>query len=297
MKITLIIYGISWLILLCVFLYSKFKQKDSDLYQNNEWYLYPIIVAFAPLVVLIMPYILVDGFIKDRKDRKRNAENEERQRLKEERKRSALEAYEDAIDKSGNVATDEYLEVASILYHKIEKQSYDSLMSALNKLSLPANCKLEVETAKETGIGDKSRLYIDRAGTYDTKIWNYIKVDDSPMAAWQAYLLHSAWHSLPMFWHGLYDRHSYIFSANDCLNIEFMREEHSNQIKKRLMDIDVSPEVVKVDNKYYITVCYWSDWGGLMRELVEITITGNMVSEIFEVDTYVLIPYDCGICF
>ena len=36
MKITLIIYGISWLILLCIFLYSKFKQMDTDSFNRNE---------------------------------------------------------------------------------------------------------------------------------------------------------------------------------------------------------------------------------------------------------------------
>lgn len=76
-----------------------------------------------------------------------------------------------------------------------------------------------------------------------------------------------------------------------------MREEHSYPIKKRLMAIDLSPEVVKKNNKYYISVCYWSDWGGLKRELLEITIIENKVSDIFEVDTEVLMPYNCGILF
>ena len=57
------------------------------------------------------------------------------------------------------------------------------------------------------------------------------------------------------------------------------------------------PEVVKKNNKYYISVCYWSDWGGLKRELLEITIIENKVSDIFEVDTEVLMPYNCGILF
>lgn len=48
------------------------------------------------------------------------------------------------------------------------------------------------------------------------------------------------------------------------------------------MAIDLSPEVVKKDNKYYISVCYWSDWGGLKRELLEITIIENKVSDILK---------------
>jgi hypothetical protein len=297
MKITLIVYGISWLILLCIFLYSKFKQKGTDLFNRNEWYLYLIIIAFAPLCFLLIPYLLIEDCVRDRKARKQNIENEKKKKIAEERKRIALETYKKVIDEFGNLVTEDYLKVASALYQKIEKQSFDSLMSAFNKLSLPANCKLEVELAKEIGIGDKSKLYIDQDGVYDTKIWDYIKVDNSPMGAWQVFLLHSAWHLLPMFWHGGYDIRTYIYSANDCHNMKFMREEHSYPIKKRLMAIDLSPEVVKKDNKYYVSVCYWSDWGGLKRELLEITIIENKVSDIFEVDTEVLMPYDCGIRF
>lgn len=220
-----------------------------------------------------------------------------RKKIAEERKRIALETYKNAFNESGNVATGDYLNVASILYQKIEKELYNNLMPVLDKLSLPNNCKLEIELAKEIGIGDKSKLYIDQNGIYDTKIWEYIIVEDSPMGAWQAFLLHSAWRLLPMFWHGGYDRRTYIYSTNDCHNMKFMREEHSYPIKKHLMAIDLSPEVVKKSNKYYISVCYWSDWGGLKRELLEITIIENKVSDIFEVDTEVLMPYNCGILF
>lgn len=76
-----------------------------------------------------------------------------------------------------------------------------------------------------------------------------------------------------------------------------MREEHSDKIKERLIDIDYDPEVIKDANKYYTSVCYWSDWGGLKRELLEITIIGDKVSDIFEVKTDVWLPYDCRVRF
>ena len=82
MKITLIIYGISWLILLCIFLYSKVKQKDTDLFNRNEWYLYLIIIAFAPLCILLIPYLLIEDCVKDRKARKQNVENEKKKKIR-----------------------------------------------------------------------------------------------------------------------------------------------------------------------------------------------------------------------
>ena len=102
MKITLIIYGISWLILLCIFLYSKFKQMDTDSFNRNEWYLYLIIIVFAPFCILLVPYLLIKDCVKDRKARKQNMENEKKKKMAEERKRIALEIYKKAIDESGN---------------------------------------------------------------------------------------------------------------------------------------------------------------------------------------------------
>lgn len=48
---------------------------------------------------------------------------------------------------------------------------------------------------------------------------------------------------------------------------------------------------------YYITCCYWSDWGGLIKELIEIKIENNKVTSIFNVDKTLLFEYDCGIMF
>ena len=87
MKITLIVYGISWLILLCIFLYSKVKQKDTDLFNRNEWYLYLIIIAFAPLCILLIPYLLIEDCVKDRKARKQNIENEKKKKIAEGKKK------------------------------------------------------------------------------------------------------------------------------------------------------------------------------------------------------------------
>lgn len=133
--------------------------------------------------------------------------------MAEERKRIALEIYKKAIDESGNVATEDYLNIAHSLYYKIEKKLDSNLLSILDKLSLPDNCKLEIELAKEIGIGDKSKLYIDQDGIYDTKIWEYIKVDDSPMGAWQAFC------SIP---HGVY----YLcFGMEDMIDVHiFIRQ-------------------------------------------------------------------------
>ena len=57
MKIVLIVYGISWLILMAVYIASLFNKRKNVFSEKEPWYLYAIIIAVAPLVVLLIPYL------------------------------------------------------------------------------------------------------------------------------------------------------------------------------------------------------------------------------------------------
>jgi hypothetical protein len=125
-----------------------------------------------------------------------------------------------------------------------------------------------------------------------------MSVENSHDGAWQAYLIHFLWHILPTFWHGGYDSRTYLFSKDDLRTLKTI-EEKDQGVVAYLEDFDLTPEIVKstLNDKYYITCCYWSDWGGLIRELVEITIDDNKVVDFFNVQEKVEFEYDCGIKF
>ena len=93
MEIALVIYGVSWIILLLVFLYAKFKSDNSI--EKEPWYLYALIIALAPLVVfLLIPYLLVDGGIKDRNQMNKNKEWEAKKKnRKSPSRRSKFRIY------------------------------------------------------------------------------------------------------------------------------------------------------------------------------------------------------------
>ena len=168
------------------------------------------------------------------------------------------------------------------------------MIGCLNNLSLPTSTYLNVRRCCNVGIGDRSHLYISEGNICDYSIWDHIVVEDSHMGAWQTYLLYSVWRTLPFFWHGLYDKRSYIYSENDIARIEFI----TNEVPKAAMSIqefNIIPEVIKKYSKYYVSCCYWNNWTGLNREVVEITIENNMVKEIEVIETYNLIKYHCGI--
>ena len=118
------------------------------------------------------------------------------------------------------------------------------------------------------------------------------------MGIWQAYLLYKAHHTLPCFWHGGYNVWSWIYSTNDFDSIDFIRNEDrylAHELKQR--NPDITPKVIKDGNKYYVTCCYWNDWGGLKRELVEITCHDGKIAEFNDVTNETLFEYDCGIRF
>lgn len=58
MKITLIIYCISWAVLIIAFIVFKKKDRISS---DTQWFLYAIMLGIAPLVVLFMPLSIYQG--------------------------------------------------------------------------------------------------------------------------------------------------------------------------------------------------------------------------------------------
>lgn len=71
MRIIFIVYAVSWIVLLIVYACSAIKEKTNLLNEKDSWYLYLAIVMLAPLAVLLIPYIIVDGYREEMK-RKRN---------------------------------------------------------------------------------------------------------------------------------------------------------------------------------------------------------------------------------
>jgi len=146
-------------------------------------------------------------------------------------------------------------------------------------------------------MGSSSRLFVSGRGCHSYEIFKFVYADASEAGAWQAFLLNSLWHALPYFWHGGYDYRSYIFSKDSIAEVSCFQEEDEPKIKQVIARYDVTPRAFHCGDKYYISCCYWNDWAGLVRELVEVTIQNNEVTEFFEVKSDVLFKYDCQICF
>ena len=58
--------------------------------------------------------------------------------------------------------------------------------------------------------------------------------------------------------------------------------EEENDLPEEALACDVTPKVTRYEDKYYVSCCYWSEFGGLIRELVEIKIENNKVTEFLD---------------
>ncbi len=149
-------------------------------------------------------------------------------------------------------------------------------------------------------IGDSSSLFITtRDGENDHDIFKYLSVSDNCEGAWQAYLLHTLWYYLPMYWHAGYNSRVMILTNDDLLGIAnyFKHKSPKDYLSFDVKQFEVAPQVSKQSDGYIVSCCIWNAWRGLFKETVKITITDNKVSEIKNVSKKMLIKYNCRIVF
>lgn len=192
-----------------------------------------------------------------------------------------------------------FASTASSLMQKNQKKRYGEIMDGLDKLSLPDGLSIRVKECQNNGLGDESQLYIGKKKRfYSSEIWDYIYVEDSIDGAWQAFLLYKIRHVLPLFWHANYTRRTYLYSDGDEKYIRnYRNEKHQDEIKKAVKTYAVELDVVETNGKYYVSCCFWSDFGGLIQEVVEISISPEHKASFRDINQKNLYEYNCGIVF
>ena len=299
MKIVFIIYGISWLILLVVYISSLISKKKKSS-EKEPWYLYALIIALAPLDVWLIPYLLISSYITDKKRKKSAKERERREAEERAYKQCAMQELKAAMNKPQENHSLVHAKTAQTLVERIKEKDYNSLMHYLDHLSLPVGVSLHVEECSHKGSGDVSKLFVQTSdGSKDLNIWNYIKADKTIDGAWDAYFLSKVWHILPLWWHANYSRRTYLYSKEDIENIHFFpgTEEESSLINRNIKTLINTPEVLESDGKFYVRCCYWSHFGGLIKESVEVLISPEGKVSINDIESKTLYKYACGVMF
>ena len=299
MKIIIIIYTVSWLILISIALLSFLRKNSSNPLKDKEaWFQYALLILYAPIVVLLEPFIIYSSCINERKAKQRRAEIDKQIAIMNQYIQDATTAYNAEIKIPHENHSSAIVNTAKTIVANIKEGNY-CIMRYLDKLSLPKDCILQVDECKEEGIGCKSHLFVETSkGHHDYKIWDYIKAENTIDGAWQAYLLYKLWHTLPLFWHANYDRRTYLYSKGDEISIDPWRIEDTVHIRGVVNSLFVNPDVVKgQNNKYYISCCYWSDFEGLIKEITEVSISHDNLVVIKDISKRTLYKYNCGIIF
>lgn len=297
MKIVFLIYGISWTILLLVYVISLIQaHHGKSPISNNEWYYIVLLLLFAPLVVLVIPFILISDHKKDKQNKKLQQEREKKERELEARTNTALGIFNRAelVDNESLMA--DCVSVAHNLMNIVDKKRYEEVFGLLDCISLPEGASFGIKVADWDF--HTSKLYVSFvSGEKDNDVFKYLIVKETPMGAWQACLLYKLWYSLPLFDHAGYDRRTYIVHPSDILNVYEFDESRTNNIRKILMNRGTKqPHIYHKGNKYYIEQHYWNNWSGLVREIVEVSFENKRVS-FLDVESTVEVKYNCGVFY
>lgn len=186
------------------------------------------------------------------------------------------------------------IELAQTTYKLIKDRKYMSITRLFTNVHTPKGAGFVVKECTPEMNGGISKLCLWGKYYPETdQVFENILVDDCKEGAWQVYLLHTLWHSLPLFQHGIYQERFYLFSPYDVNNIRLENKEHTT-VLSFINNYDVAPQIEKGEKEYFVSCCYWTNWGGLKRELIEITIENNKISSINEISTDTLMQYECG---
>lgn len=192
----------------------------------------------------------------------------------------------------------EFVATGQLLKAIVEQGEYDSIMVCLDRLRLPEGCSLHVQPPERDGSGGESRVYVtDGNGDTTDRIFDVIEVEDSPAGAMQAYLLFKTRHYLPLWWHSNYARRVYLYSEEEVGTSWMQFVEEPSKMACKIRKKDLAPAVARNDGRYYISCCFWSDFGGLIRELVEVEIRNGKAVGFFDADYDKMIYYHCHVMF
>ncbi len=168
----------------------------------------------------------------------------------------------------------------------------DLLSKYLNKIKFTEEVYLHIATVGN-GLGDNSWFYIGNIEEEQSPT-NAAVATCCEMTAWQLYLLESATHILPSFWHGGYSNRKYIFYPKDILYYKSLIGPKAAEFAK---NDELLPSVI-VSNSYAFVRCtYWNDWAGLVRETKRIEFSDSKVVSTKTIKKENIYKYDCGILF
>ena len=154
-----------------------------------------------------------------------------------------------------------------------------------DKAKLLANCTLSLRI-KKGGARNFRKVFVSNNNKEsEFNIKEHLIVDDSVEGAWQAFIFQSYIDKINSI--KLY----FLFSKDDVKSVKTLGNE---DLSLELQNYDITPYVGKYKNKYFISYCTFSQWGGLIRQNIEITLANNRITTYRVFQGINIYSYDCG---
>lgn len=297
MKIVLIIYAVSWLILSAVYIKNFIRKTGRN---KGPWYFHILVYLLAPIILLIVLFSLYKPFRRIKIFKKLmgieayiNPTEVESINYLEEKRNEALDEFQ--IVEKQDYSITEYVEIGKKLHAIVKEYKFDSIFPSLDKVNISKEVELAVHDCRPDGRNGFMLLIELPKEEKDENIFNYLTVEQSCRGAWQIYLLHTIRHYMPIEGYAEYPRFEYIFDKEDLKQIDQDKKESIDF--ELLSQIDVRPMVIQKENKFFVSSCYWSGFDGLVREFFRITIENNKVVDMFKFDEKTEYEYDIGLIY
>ena len=196
-----------------------------------------------------------------------------------------------------------YIKVGKKLQEVVESKRYGDILTVLDKIHLDEGFSMAVRECSREGMGGRSEILIlDSLGNVATDseqpgFIDYFYVEKSNMGAWQIFLLIRLWHYLPLFWHANYARREYVYERAQ------LEGKRSDSFGGKLIGFDINnyhvfPRVERRVDSYRVRACYWTDFGGLIKEYAYVDFNKDKVKilDVPKADR-TLFEHRCGVCY
>lgn len=206
-------------------------------------------------------------------------ENSTKDKIRNLRKKYSCEVYNTLLPEYKEESMYEFSKKGITLHSIARSLNVDMIIGMLDKISIPKGFQLSLEKQFSESFGQYYFYITAPDGTKSKNIFDFIEVEDSRMGAWQAYLLYTLWHILPLNDHSNYSQRSFIFIDQDKFSISI----EGKNAEAELENLNTDLRVLQYESHYYISSCYWCRYKGLERELVELEIRNGKVINILDV--------------
>ena len=155
----------------------------------------------------------------------------------------------------------------------------------LNRIQLKQNLTISLKIMKGGSRNFKKIVVSNQVKETELDIQKHLNVEDSIEGVWQAFLMKSFLDKIKNI--KLY----FIFSCDDIYSIKTFRNE---DLSSELQKYDITPYIGKYKDGYFLSYCYFSQWGGLIRQNIKISVYNNQITTYRVFQGISLYKYDCG---